>query len=247
MLQLDNSPVHLKDIEIESRRDNKTAHVFESALTGNWGLCEKSERFKEFVCRKNELQVKLGCLLWGSRVVIPLKLKEKVSGQLHNCHPRVSQMKALSRSFVLWPNIDRDIQNTVKNSRDCQINKNNPIKAQIHPWEWTKKPRVRLHLHYAGPYHNKMFVIIVVSFLKRIDAIPNSSATSDETIEKPQTVFANFGLPEQIVTDNSSAFTSKKFETFLQRNGIQQIRELHPITLHQMVKLKGLFKHSRLH
>ena len=69
-----------------------------------------------------------------------------------------------------------------------------------------------------------MFVIIVDSFLKWIDVIPNSSATSDETIEKPQTVFANLGLPEQIVTDNGSAFTSKEFETFLQRNGIQQIR-----------------------
>ena len=167
MLQLDNSPVHLKDIEIESRRDNKTARVFESALTGNWGLCEKSEKFKEFVCRNNGFGVKLGCLLWGSRVVIPLKLKEKVSGQLHNCHPRVSQMKALSRSFVchprvsrmkalsrsfvLWPNNDRDIQNTAKNSRDCQINKNNPIKAPIHPWEWTKKPRFRLTFRLCWP------------------------------------------------------------------------------------------------
>ena len=69
-----------------------------------------------------------------------------------------------------------------------------------------------------------MFVIIVDSFLKWIGVIPNSSVTSDETIEKPQTVFANFGLPEQIVTDNGSTFTSKEFETFLQRNGIQQIR-----------------------
>ena len=69
-----------------------------------------------------------------------------------------------------------------------------------------------------------MFVIIVDSFLKWIDVIPNSSATSDETTEKPQTVFVNLGLPEQIVTDNGSAFTSKEFETFLQWNGIQQIR-----------------------
>ena len=61
-----------------------------------------------------------------------------------------------------------------------------------------------------------MFVIIVDSFLKWIDVITNSSATSDETIEKPQTVFVNLGLPEQIVTDNGSAFTSKEFETFLQ-------------------------------
>ena len=54
--------------------------------------------------------------------------------------------------------------------------------------------------------------------------IPSSSATSDEKIQKLWIIFANFELPEQIVTDNGSAFTSKEFKTFLQRNGIQQIR-----------------------
>ena len=193
-------------------------------MTGNWGLCENSEKFKDFVCRKNEFGVKLGCLLWGSKVVIPLKLRQKVLSQLHNCHPGVSRMEALSRSFAWWPNIDRDIENTVKNCRNCQMNKNNPIKAPIHPWEWPNKTWVRIHLNYATPYHNKMFLIIVDSFSKWIDVILSSSATSDETIEKIRTVFVNFGLPEQIVTDNGSAFTSKEFETFLQRNGIQQIR-----------------------
>ena len=57
MLQLDNSPVHSKEVEIESRRDNIIAHVFESVLTGNWELCENSEKFKDFVCRKNEFGV----------------------------------------------------------------------------------------------------------------------------------------------------------------------------------------------
>ena len=97
--------MHSKEVEIESRRDNIIARVLESVLTGNWGLCENSEKFKDFVCGKNEFGVKLGCLLWGSRVVILLKLREILS-QLHNCHPGVSRMKAL-RSFVWLLHIDR--------------------------------------------------------------------------------------------------------------------------------------------
>ena len=153
-------------------------------------------------------------------------------------------MEALSRSFAWWPNIDRDIENTVKNCRNCQMNKNNPIKAPIHPWEWTNKPWVRLHLDYACPYHNKMFLIIVDSFWKWIDMIPSSSATSDETIEKLRIVFANFGLPQQIVTDNGSAFRSQEFETFLQRNGIQQIRTApyHPASNGQAERTVQTFK-----
>ena len=89
-----------------------------------------------------------------------------------------------------------------------------------------------------------MFLIIVDSFSKWIDVIPSSSATLDETIEKLQTVFANFGLPEQIVTYNGSAFTSKEFKTFLQQNGIQQIRTApyHPASNGQAERTVRTFK-----
>ena len=40
MLQLDNSPVHSKEVETETRRDKIIACVLESVLTGNWELCE---------------------------------------------------------------------------------------------------------------------------------------------------------------------------------------------------------------
>ena len=54
----------------------------------------------------------------------------------------------------------------------------------------------------------------------------------------------NFGLPEQIVTDNGSAFTSKEFETFLQQNGIQQIRTApyHPASNGQAERTVKTFK-----
>ena len=91
-----------------------------------------------------------------------------------------------------------------------------------------------------------LFLIVVDPFWKWIDMIPSSSATSDETIEKLRIVFGDFRLPEQIVTDNGSAFTSKEFETFIQRDGIQQIR-----TAPYHSALNGqawrTVQHSRLH
>ena len=53
MLQLDNSSVYSEEVEIECRRNNIIARVFESVLTWNWGLCENSEKCKDFVERMN--------------------------------------------------------------------------------------------------------------------------------------------------------------------------------------------------
>ena len=51
LLQLDNSPVDSKEVDIENRRDNIITCIFESVLTGNWELCQNSEKFKDFVER----------------------------------------------------------------------------------------------------------------------------------------------------------------------------------------------------
>lgn len=70
---------------------------------------------------KTELSVEDGCLLWGSRVVIPPQARDEVLTELHEAHPGASQMKALARSYVWWPNMDKDIENLVRLCEQCQL------------------------------------------------------------------------------------------------------------------------------
>ena len=49
---------------------------------------------------KDELNVHDGCLLWGTRVVVPPPGRDKITRELHEGHPGITHMKALARSFV---------------------------------------------------------------------------------------------------------------------------------------------------
>ena len=49
-----------------------------------------------------------------------------------------------------------------------------------------------------------------------------SSTTSTATIQCLRDVFARFGIPERIVTDNAPKFVSAEFTNFLCRDGIKQ-------------------------
>ena len=51
-----------------------------------------------------------------------------------------------------------------------------------------------------------------------------NSATSAIKIDKMRSSFAKFGLPEILVTDNGTNFTSAEFEKFLKANDIQHTR-----------------------
>ena len=61
---------------------------------------------------------------------------------------------------------------------------------------------------------------------------PVCSATSSNTISALQTIFATFGLPEILVSDKGSVFTSEEFRVFIKCNGIrhQTSAPYHPAT-----------------
>ena len=66
-----------------------------------------------------------------------------------------------------------------------------------------------------------MFLIVVDVYTKWPEIFPVNTATSDVIIEKPRLTFATHSLPEVMVTDNGTCFTSQGIKTFMRRSGIQ--------------------------
>ena len=165
-------------------------------------------------------------------MVIPKEGRERILEDLHEAHPGVCRMKSLARSYFWWPKMDSEIETLVQGCHSCQTNRNNPSSAPLHPWEWPGKPWVRLHVDYAGPFLGKMFLVIVDAHSKWIEAFPMNQSTSAATIEKLRQTFATHGLPEILVSDNGTCFTSALFKTFLKNNGIRHLcsAPYHPST-----------------
>lgn len=222
-------PVTSEAVARETRRDPVLASVHESIAKG-WSAGVDGD--KPYYERRNELTVHQGCILWGMRVVIPNKLQDRVLKELHDGHMGVVKMKALARSYVWWPNINAQLEELAKACSGCQQNQNMPTKAPLHPWAWATTPWQRIHIDYAGPFQNSMFLVVVDAHSKWPEVIPVSSTTSSSTIEVLRDLFARFGIPEQIVSDNGTQFVSEEFQAFVKSNGIRYITSApyHPAT-----------------
>ena len=156
-------------------------------------------------------------------MIVPKEGREAVMSLLHEGHPGVTRMKQLARGYVWWPGIDKELEFAVKTCAACQENQIFPAKAPMHPWEWPDRSWARVHVDYAGPVKGKMILVIVDAHSKWIRAHTVSAATSQATIDKLQLVFATHGLPEVIVSDNWSYFTTEEFSTFVRNNGIKHL------------------------
>ena len=132
MEHLEGITVFSQEIREWTKRDPTLAQVLRFTLEGWPSICN-SEQLTCFANKKTELSAEDGCLLWGSRVVIPPQGRAKVLTELHEAHPGVSRMKTLARTYVWWPSMDKDIEKMVKNCDECQIHQKAPAEAPLHP------------------------------------------------------------------------------------------------------------------
>eukprot|EP00118_Oscarella_pearsei_P023940 m.294153 g.294153 ORF g.294153 m.294153 type:complete len:243 (+) comp40742_c0_seq65:3091-3819(+) len=173
--------------------------------------------------RRLELTTNSGCLMWGMRVIIPPKLRPRLLDELHATHTGVVRMKSLAKLHMWWPKISKSIEKLVRECESCQSHSKNPPRVVLHPWAWPSGPFQRIHIDFAGPYLGQMFLVVVDAYSKWLEVTPMSGSTSFKTIRVLRELFARFGCPELLVSDNGTQFTSTEFEEFLAAAGVRHI------------------------
>ncbi|KAG5878029.1 hypothetical protein JTB14_014208 [Gonioctena quinquepunctata] len=133
-------------------------------------------------------------------------------------------MQSLSKLHVFWPNINSDIAQEIEKCFTCQQSRQNDRNSPLHPWGISPEPWSRLHLDFAGPFESKMWMILIDSYTHWLEVIPMRDITSGSTIEALRALFARFGLPKFLVTDNGPQLTSNDFECFRSDNGITHVK-----------------------
>jgi hypothetical protein len=135
-------------------------------------------------------------------VVIPPVFREKMLNELHWEHPGVCGMKAIARTCVWWPKMDEDIERAVKGCTVCQSVRNTPPHAPLIPWKWPTRPFQRVHIDFCQKGKD-YFLVVIDSHSKWIEVKHMTSTTTQRTLDELQLlIFAVYGLPEEVVSDN---------------------------------------------
>lgn len=239
---LEGVPLSAKQIAKVTRVDPELSKLYRFIMEG-WPK-EIPDELKAYHRKRDELSVEQGCVLWGTRVIAPAKLRAAVLKEIHSGHPGIVKMKAIARQYVWWPHVDMDIEKVCKGCETCQLEQNMPRKEPLHPWEFPGDVWKRLHIDFAGPFMGHNFMIVVDAFSKWLEVFRMTNITSSETITRLKRLFASYGVPEQIVTDNATTFMSNEFQQFVRRNGILHTTGAprHPATNGQAERSVSTFK-----
>ena len=214
--QIECLPVDTDKLRKATRSDPVLSRVMLYTQRG-WPV-HIAEELKPYANRRTELTVEAECLLWGMRVIVPRSCQGAVLEELRTGHQGMVRMKSLARIHVWWPSIDKHCEEMVRGCQACQSVRNKPSTALLHPWSWPDRSWKRVYVDFAGPFQISMFLVVVDSDSKWLEVIPMKTTTTEKTIEVLRPLFAAYGLPEQLVSDNGPQFTSSEFEQFMKAN-----------------------------
>ena len=214
---LESLPLTSKVIGQVTGVDPVMSRVLDFTRT-RWPTEVEDLRLKPYFNRRFELSVEQDCVMWGLQVLIPEKYQNQMLEELHVAHPGMVRMKEVVRSYVWWPNLDRDIERTVRNCTSCQQVRNLPSVAPVMPWIWPGAPWHRVHLDFAEE-EGRHYLVVVDAYSKWPEVVMMNSTTTGATIEVMRGLFSRYGIPLQIVSDNGPQFRSAEFQHFLKTNG----------------------------
>ncbi|KAF0682170.1 Uncharacterized protein FWK35_00033476, partial [Aphis craccivora] len=78
---------------------------------------------------------------------------------LYSAHMGVAKMKNLARTYIWWPNLDKDIEQYVSNCTLCMQARPNPALANAGVFD-------RVNIDFLGLVSGKMFFILTDAFSK---------------------------------------------------------------------------------
>ncbi|XP_062593536.1 uncharacterized protein K02A2.6-like [Saccostrea cucullata] len=219
---VENLPIsdqRLERIRLATADDPELSEVLKK--TQNWWPDHERSlkaEIRPYFSARSELSVWNGILMYRDRIVIPEALRPETLQDIHSGHLGLNKCRERARGAVWWPGISTDIERTVKSCEFCLVHQpkqnREPLKTTVlpdRPWQKIAADLCELQ--------GKHFLVVTDYFSRYLEIAYLDSLTSAHVIGKLKNILARWGIPEELVTDNGTQFTSDSFKKFAAKYG----------------------------
>ena len=207
----------------QASSDEEMIKLKETIMTG-WPTHKDQVpvEIRAFFPYRDELTVQDGLVIRGQRLVIPKSLRRKMTTKCHAGHLGINASLRRARDTIFWPGMSTEVRDFVET---CGICSSMPVKLSPEPVisrEIPERPWQRVGSDIMT-FESKNYLITTdphSSFFE-IDLLQDLHA--ETVIHKLKKNFARHGIPEEVITDSGTQFTSDCFKRFAVKWGFHHV------------------------
>ncbi|KAL6491496.1 hypothetical protein MHYP_G00018410 [Metynnis hypsauchen] len=168
---------------------------------------------REYTQVKSELSVYDGLVLIGSRIVVPQVMRNEILQKIHEGHQGLVKCRDRAKSSVWWPGLSKQLSELVASCEFCCELKRTQQKEPLISTALPERPWKRIAMDLCE-YKHHQYLIVSDYYSRFLEILHLTSTTSAQVISKLKTVFARFGVPDEVVSDNGPQFSCAEFKEF---------------------------------
>ena len=160
-----------------------------------------------------------GLLFKSERLIVPACKRSTILKDLHSAHQGIVKTVERPKTSLYWPGMPKQIADLIETCDICQESRSTNRHEPLMPQEVPASPQQKIaaDLFTVG---GKDYMVSADYYSKWINITELKATKNADVIEALQRQLADFGIPEELVSDNGPQFGSWEFRLFMQSWGI---------------------------
>ena len=209
--------------------------VIKSLETGKWYRHTTSvpvEEIRTFdtlkQCARELTVTQDGILLKSKQIVLPTSIQKQAVDLAHSGHQGQTKTLALLREKVWFQGMNAAVEKKVKNCLACQVVTPTSAREPLQMSELPSRVWSELSADFGHLPNGQQLLVVTDEYSRYVVVDILDSTSARATIPRLDRIFAEFGLPDQLKTDNGPPFNSYDFKNYMSNMGIHH-RKITPL------------------
>jgi transposase InsO family protein len=162
---------------------------------------------------RDQLTVQGDLVFRGQQLVVPSCLRKELMELTHSSHIGVEGCIRRAKECLFWPRMTSELKEFVSKCDVCMAHRNNPSKEPILQHEIIMRPWAKVAADVCE-IDGRTLLIVSDYYSNFLEVCRLTSLSSMVLIRALKEIFARFGAPDILVSDNGTNFASAEFADF---------------------------------
>jgi len=156
-----------------------------------------------------------------SKIVVPEAVRAETLRKIHQDHQGLQKCRSRISAAVWWPGITKALEAFIKVRPECQQTMpahREPLLSTTLP----NHPREKLAMDLFD-LKGKTYILLVDYYSRFVEIQHLQSTTTSSIISFMKPMFARYGIPVTLISDNGPQFTSAEMRRFAETYGFHHI------------------------